>query len=87
MKKNYRVQINKDFKKDDKLYVKWKGYNNSFDSWIDKKRLNVVLVIIRIKMTQYFSKSYEPFGRDINVTVDLSTYATKADIKNITHVD
>ena len=24
-------------KKDDKLYVKWKGYNNSFDSWIDKK--------------------------------------------------
>ena len=24
-------------KKDDKLYVKWKGYNNSFNSWIDKK--------------------------------------------------
>ena len=22
----------------DKLYVKWKGYNNSFNSWIDKKR-------------------------------------------------
>ena len=21
----------------DKLYVKWKGYNNSFNSWIDKK--------------------------------------------------
>ena len=38
-------------------------------------------------MTQYFSKSCEPFGRDINVTVDLSTYATKADINNITHVD
>ena len=38
-------------------------------------------------MTQYFSKPYEPCGRDINVTVDLSTYATKADIKNITHVD
>ena len=24
-------------KKDDKLYVKWKGYDNSFNSWIDKK--------------------------------------------------
>ena len=23
----------------DKLYVKWKGYNNSFNSWIDKKNL------------------------------------------------
>ena len=21
----------------DKLYVKWKGYNNSFNTWIDKK--------------------------------------------------
>ena len=24
-------------KKGDKLYVKWKGYDNSFNSWIDKK--------------------------------------------------
>ena len=24
-------------RKDDKLYVKWKGYDNSFNSWIDKK--------------------------------------------------
>ena len=38
-------------------------------------------------MTQYFPKPYEPFGRDINVKVDLSNYATKADIKNILHVD
>ena len=26
-------------KKGDKLYVKWKGYENSFNSWIDKKDL------------------------------------------------
>ena len=26
-------------KKRDKLYVKWKGYDNSFNSWIDKKDL------------------------------------------------
>ena len=24
-------------KKDDKLYVKWKDYDNSFNSWINKK--------------------------------------------------
>ena len=24
-------------KKDDKLYVKWKGFDNSFNSWINKK--------------------------------------------------
>ena len=38
-------------------------------------------------MSQYFPKQYEPFGGDINVKVDLSNYATKADIKNISHVD
>ena len=38
-------------------------------------------------MSQYFPKPFEPFGRDINVRVDLSNYATKTDIKNILHVD
>ena len=38
-------------------------------------------------MTQYFPQPYEPFRGDINVKVDLSNYATKADIKNIAHVD
>ena len=38
-------------------------------------------------MSQYFPKPYEPFGGDINVKVDLSNYATKRDIKNISHVD
>ena len=38
-------------------------------------------------MNQYFPKAHEPFGRDINVKVDLSNYATKSDIKNILHVD
>ena len=26
-------------KKGNKLYIKWKGYDNSFNSWIDKKGL------------------------------------------------
>ena len=38
-------------------------------------------------MTQYFPKPYEPFGGDVNVKVDLSNYATKTDIKNISHID
>ena len=38
-------------------------------------------------MSQYFPKPYEAFSEDINVKVDLSNYATKADIKNISHVD
>ena len=38
-------------------------------------------------MSQYFPKSYEPFGEDTNVKVDLSNYATKTDLKNVSHVD
>ena len=38
-------------------------------------------------MSQYFPKPYELFGGDMNVKVDLSNYATKADIKNISHID
>ena len=38
-------------------------------------------------MSQYFPKPYETFDGDINVKVDLSNYATKADIKNITPID
>ena len=38
-------------------------------------------------MSQYFSKPYESFGGDINVKVDLTNDATKADLKNISHID
>ena len=46
MKKNKKKTSQKEFRiekvlkrKGDKLYVKWKGYNNRFNSWIDKKDL------------------------------------------------
>ena len=33
-----KIRIEKVIKgKGNKLYVKWKGYDNSFNSWIDKK--------------------------------------------------
>ena len=38
-------------------------------------------------MSQQLPKPYEPFGGDINAKVDLSNYATKTDMKNISHVD
>ena len=38
-------------------------------------------------MSQYFPKPYKPFSGDINVKVDWSNYATKADVKNISHFD
>ena len=38
-------------------------------------------------MSQYFPKPYEPFDGDINVKVDLSNYATKIDLKNVSDVD
>ena len=38
-------------------------------------------------MSQYFPEPHEPFERDINVKVDLSNYATKTDLKHISHVD
>ena len=91
MKKNYKKTNQQEFRiekvikiKGDKLYVKWKGYVSLFNRWVDKK--NLVLSYC-IKVNQYFPKPNEPFGEDINVKVDLSNYATKAGIKNISHVD
>ena len=53
---------------------------NSFNSLINKKRPS-------IKMSQYFLKPLRSFGGNINVKVDLSNYATKTDLKNVTYVD
>ena len=66
-------------KKGDKLYVKWKDMIIHSIVGLIKKTL--------CQMSQYFPKPYEPYGGDVNVTVDLYNYATKDDIKNITHVD
>ena len=43
MKKNCRRLIKKNseqkkqFKKGNELYLKWRGHNNAFNSWIEKK--------------------------------------------------
>ena len=38
-------------------------------------------------MSQYFLKPFRNFGGNVNVKVDLSNYATKSDLKNVTRVD
>ena len=40
-----------------------------------------------IKMNQYFPKPFRSFSGNINVKVDLSNYATKTELKNVTHLD
>ena len=54
-----------------------------------KKILNKIFLneILSLQMSQYFSKPFRSFGGNINVKVDLSSYATQEDIKNISHVD
>ena len=50
MKKNSKKQITKEFriekiiKKGDKLYVKWKVYDNVFNRCIDKKRHSISII-------------------------------------------
>ena len=39
-------------------------------------------------MSQYFPEPFNShFGDSIKVKIDLSNYATKTDLKNVTHVD
>ena len=38
-------------------------------------------------MSQYFPKPFRSSGGNTNVKVDLSNYVTKADLKNVTHID
>ena len=71
-------------RKGNKLYIKWKRYNNSFNSWIDKK--DFIKLISTCKMSQYFPP-YRSSRGDIKVELDSSNNATKTDLKNVTHVD
>ena len=38
-------------------------------------------------MSQYFLKSLKSFAGNINLKINLSSYATKTDLKDVTHVD
>ena len=55
----------------DKLYVKWKGYDNSFNSEIDKKDI--------AEMSECFLKAVS-LGGNVKDELDLFNYATKTDL-------
>ena len=59
----------------------WKFYKWRFFEW------SFLNERCHIKMSQYFPKPFRSFGGNINVKFDLSNYATKTDLKNVTHVD
>ena len=75
--KEFRVEkVTK--RKGDKLYVKWKGYDSSFNSWIDKRDI--------VWMSEYFPEP-NSLGVSMTVELDLSNYAIKADLKTAAGVD
>ena len=51
-----------------KLYVKWKGYDDSFNIWIDKK--------VSFYKMSYFLEPYARSKNQIKVELDLANYAT-----------
>ena len=59
-------------KKGDKLFVKWKNYNNSFNSWIAKKDLVLM-------NSQYFPPDIVGRSNNVKVVLDLSGYLRKDD--------
>ena len=64
--------------KREKLYVKWKGYDNYLNSWIDKKDIVIE------------NNSPEPYALSKNkmkLQSDFSSYATKSNLKEATVID
>ena len=67
-KKDCKKQIKKSYK----LYIKWKRYNNSFNSWIYKKDSINERIFPKTKFFRSKGKSFY-----------LSNYAIKADLRGL----
>ena len=93
MKKLLEVFVKKNCKKLKKNLEKFRIEKVTLKNCIlHGKDLIIHLIVVLIKTTlykksQYFPKPFRSFGGNINVKVDLSNYATKTDLKNVTHVD
>ena len=66
--------------KGDSLFVKWKGYDNSFNRYVNLKDIGLLWVNI-------FLESYESFGEYVKVELGLLIYAKKVDLKGATGID
>ena len=78
-KKEFRIEMIIK-RKGGNTFVKWKGDDSSFTSWIDKNSILDWKLLFSMKMSQYLPKPFTNFGGNINVKVDFSNYAIKADI-------
>ena len=65
-------------RKGNKIYVKWKHFDNYFNSWIDKQ-------YIVLKSEYFAGPKYS--GVRGKFELHVSNYATKSDLKNLTGVD
>ena len=59
---------------------------------LNRKVIIIILIVGLIKNTsykisQYLPKPYRSFGWNVKVELDLSSYATKAELKNATGID
>ena len=50
-------------RKDDKVYLKWRGYDSSFNCWIDKKRHSI---------NEWFFPEQKSLRRRVKFELDLS---------------
>ena len=66
-------------RKDDKLYIKWKGYDNSTDSWTDKKDI--------VNEMKCLPEPYTCSKSKVKVELDSSNHVTKSDFKNAAVID
>ena len=75
-------------KKDDKFYIKWKGYDNSFNRCIDKKDIviftfqsHVVIAKMKQKLKQICLTVQKKSDLKIAAVMDKSKFANLANLK------
>ena len=94
VKQLLEVFMKKNCKKIVKKYSELKKYlKGKVISCMSNRKDTMIRLIVglikrpHIKMRRYFPKPFRSFGGNINVKVSLSSYATKTDLKNLTHID
>ena len=71
-------------KKGDKLYTKWKVFNNSFKSWIDKeKQYKNESIFFYVKVELYLCDHAMKTDLKVATDVDISNLAAKRDLASL----
>ena len=85
--KQKEFRIEKVIKKENKLHVKWKGYDNSFNSWFDIKDSINEWILSKIKIFRSKYESWIRFARTADLKnaagVKTSDFAKETDLANL----